>query len=500
VQVFPLGSTSFEVEHRAPGEDGGPTLRVRDAAGHERLRFDCFARGAHWHADPDGRDEITRLGPAVDALEWTLAELRRDLAGWLARGGLRLEPAHAAAAGAVLDRVELALRNPPVDLDDLDVALLRRSRGEKWQVYAEDVLPVWVADMDFPLAEPVRRVLRHAWELSDVRYPLHPRPTDLPEIFAERMRRCFGWRVDPGRVELITDVVQGMAIAVDRFTAEGDGVVAQTPVYPPFLGTVAQLRRRLVENPLVEGPHGFEVDLDGLRRVVDAGTRAILLCHPHNPTGRVLSRAELEGVAALALERDLVVVSDELHGDLVLPGAEHVPFASLGPEVEARTITLTAASKAFNIAGLRCAVAVFGSDALRRRFLELPRYLRGGLGILGIEATRAAWRFADPWREAVLAKLAENRRLVAERVAKDLPGVRFHPPEATYFAWLDCRGLGLEPSPYRFFLDRARVAFSDGASFGRPGNGFVRLNFATSRAIVTEAIERAAKALKEIDR
>jgi len=251
--------------------------------------------------------------------------------------------------------------------------------------------------------------------------------------------------------------------------------------------------------PASEAQACYEESADSiLRRAVDAGTRAILLCHPHNPTGRVLRRAELEGIAALALERDLVVVSDELHGDLVLPGAEHVPFASLGPEVEARTITLTAASKAFNIAGLRCAVAVFGSDSLRRRFLELPRHLRGGLGILGIEATRAAWRFADPWREAVVAKLAENRRLVAERVAEALPGVRFHPPEATYFAWLDCRALGLEPSPFRFFLDRARVAFSDGASFGRPGAGFVRLNFATSRALVTEAIERAAKALKEV--
>jgi cystathionine beta-lyase len=221
-----------------------------------------------------------------------------------------------------------------------------------------------------------------------------------------------------------------------------------------------------------------------------------MLCNPHNPTGSVFSRAELERLAAIALERDLVVVADELHGELAYPGSGFVPFATLGPEVEARTFTLTAASKAFNIAGMRCAVGVFGSEELRKRFLELPRHLRGGLGALGIESTRAAWLHGDPWLEQVLHKLAANRDHVARFVAERLPGVVHHPPRATYFAWLDCRALGLEPGPHEFFLERARVGLSDGRTFGEAGEGFVRLNFATSRPILDEALGRMARALE----
>ena len=187
---------------------------------------------------------------------------------------------------------------------------------------------------------------------------------------------------------------------------------------------------------------------------------------------------------------------DEIHGELVFPGSRHIPFASLSPEVEARTITLTSASKAFNIAGLRCAVAIFGSEELRKRFLACPRHLRGGLGSLGIAATEVAWRDSQPWLDEVLVYLETNRELVAEFIASELPGVRCFPPEATYLAWLDCREIGLEPSPYEFFLSRAKVALSDGSAFGGPGRGFVRLNFATSRPILSEALRRMAEAFR----
>jgi cystathionine beta-lyase len=223
----------------------------------------------------------------------------------------------------------------------------------------------------------------------------------------------------------------------------------------------------------------------------------MLLCNPHNPSGRVFRREELEGIAQVALARDLVVVSDEIHADLVFPGSRHIPFAALSPEIEARTITLSSASKPFNIAGLRCAVAVFGSDALRKRFLGCPRHLRGGLGSFGIAATEVAWRHCQPWLDEVLAYLGANRQLLADFTAAELPGIRHFRPEATYLAWLDCRALGLEPSPYRFFLSRAKVALSDGAAFGGPGRGFVRLNFATSRRILRLALERMAEALRE---
>jgi cystathionine beta-lyase len=287
-----------------------------------------------------------------------------------------------------------------------------------------------------------------------------------------------------------------MAIGIDRFCEPDDGVVVTTPIYPPFLRAVEQTGRRLCEVPLALGAAGYELDLPALRRAA-AGARVLLLCHPHNPTGRAFRRDELEALAEIVLAHDLRVISDEIHADLVLSGAPFVPFAALGPEVAARTLTLTSASKAFNIAGLRTAVAVFGSDELRRRFLTLPRYVRGGIGILGIEATRVAWLEGGPWLEAALDYLRGSRALVADAVRASLPGVVYHPGEATYLAWLDCRALGLAPSPFRFFLERAKVALSDGPSFGAPGRGFVRINFATSRAILSEALERMAKALAE---
>jgi len=496
MRVFSVGSIRFEVEHRNPGAAGGPTLRVRESDGHERLRFDFFASGGHWHLDPGGRDEITPFEDGFDSLSWALAELRRDLAGLLARAGLAGRALSPDEVAPVLDAVERALRNPPADLDGVRASARRPSRGEKWTTYPDDVLPLWVADMDFPIAEPIRRVLRFAVERSDLGYPIHPAPTAIPELTAERMQRLHSWSVAPARVEVLTDVVQGMFAAVHQFSEPGDGVVVQTPIYPPFLAAVTKQGRRLDENPLAPGAHGFGFDLERLRRETDARTRILLLCNPHNPTGRAFRRDELASLADLALERDWWIVSDEIHEDLLYPGHRHVPFASLSREVEARTITLTAASKAFNIAGLRCGVAIFGSDEAKRRFCALSRHIRGGIGMLGIEALEAAWRYSEPWLDEVRAYLAENRAYVIEFVRDEFPGVVLHPPEATYLAWLDFRALDLRPSPFAFFLEKARVALSDGATFGAPGRGFARINFATSRAILAEALERMAKALR----
>ncbi len=495
MQEIPLGPLRLAVEHRLPN---GPTLRVRDADGRERLRFDCFEADAHFHLDPAGADTVTPIPSGRDSIDWTLEALRSDLAGWLTRAGLpRDPPPDAHALRAALERVELAMRHPPLDLDSLTLERLRARTGEKWRVYPEDVLPLWVADMDFPVAEPIRRRLRGAVDASDLGYPLHPRPTGLPELFAERAERLFGWKVDPRRVELLSDVVQGLYVALEVFSERAQGVVVQTPIYRPFLGAVRDTGRALVENRLVRGPAGFEIDFDRLRAAISRDTRVLLLCNPHNPTGRVFTRTELESLAEIALSRDLVVVADEIHGELVFPGHRHVPFATLGSEVEARTLTFSAASKAFNIAGLRCAVGVFGSAELRQRFLQVPRHLRGGLGALGIEGTRAAWLHGQPWLDGVLHYLAANRDHVARFVAERLPGVVHHRSEATYFAWLDCNALGLEPSPFQFFLERAKVGLSDGRSFGEPGEGCVRLNFATPRWLLDEALQRMERAIAQ---
>jgi cystathionine beta-lyase len=495
--VCALGPVRLEVEHRSPGPGGGPTLRVRAVAdARELLRFDCFAHGAHWHLDPAGRDEITTIALEHESLDWTLAELRRDLGGYLKRAGLTESLPGAAEIEETLGLVERALRNPTARLDRLSEAVLRQRTGEKWQQYARDVLPLWVADMDFPVAEPIRRRLQRALDVGDTGYPLHPAPTRLPALFAERAERRYGWRVEPRRVELLSEVVQGMYVAISQFTEPGEGVIVQTPIYAPFLGAVRGLGRTLRENPLRAVSGGYEVDLEGLREQA-AHARMLLLCNPHNPSGRVLRREELEGIAKIALEHELVIVSDEIHADLVYRGHRHIPIASLSPEIEARTITVTAGSKAFNIAGLRVGLAIFGSEELKRRFLRFDRHLRGGLGGLGILALEAAWSHADPWLEEVVPYLEANRDFVAAFVEAALPGVRHVAPEGTYLAWLDCRALELAPSPQRFFLERAKVGLSDGPTFGMPGEGFVRLNFATSRPLLTRALEQMATALRE---
>ena len=382
-----------------------------------------------------------------------------------------------------------------MSFDDLDLESLRRRRGEKWTEYPPDVLAAWVADMDFPVAEPISRYIAEAVRNGDLGYPVNPTPAGLPTVFAKRALERFGWHVDPHRVLVITDVVQGIFLGIHALSEPGDGVVLQTPVYPWFLKATDELGRRRIVNELVAGPRGYEIDFDQLRANVDARTRILLLCSPQNPTGRVFTRAELERLAQIAIERDLVVISDEVHGDLVFPGHRHVPIASLGPEIEARTITLTSATKAFNMAGLRCGVAVFGSDALKKRFQILPSHLRGGLGSFGLHASEIAWTSGQPWLDEVLAYLDGNRAFVANFVKERLPGISHVSPEATYLAWLDCRKLALAPDPFTFFLERARVALSDGRRTGPGGEGFVRLNFATSRRILKEILERLEKSL-----
>jgi cystathionine beta-lyase len=247
------------------------------------------------------------------------------------------------------------------------------------------------------------------------------------------------------------------------------------------------------------------MDIEGLRASLAAAARSgagrasiVLLCNPHNPTGRAFTEGELRALADLAVEHDLVVVSDEIHADLVYPGRRHLPFASLGEEVAARTVTLTSTTKTFSIAGLRLAVAHFGSDELLHRYQSIPRFLLGGASAPGVVASLAAWREGDAWVDELVRYLDGNRRLVGDFVAEKLPAVSHRLPEATYLAWLDCRQLvadGITDNPAAFFLERAAVGLNDGADFGPGGAGFTRLNFATSRALLQRVLDRLASAL-----
>jgi cysteine-S-conjugate beta-lyase len=371
---------------------------------------------------------------------------------------------------------------------------LRARGGGKWKRYAPDVIPAFVADMDFKVAPSVQDAVNRFADTQDYGYGQMTGTNPLFEAFSEWMAHRHHWRPDPALTRANTDVVQGLVSTIVAFSEPGDGIIAQTPIYPPFLLCIAGTGRRLIENPLVNDGTRFVVDVDGLERAA-ARASMILLCNPHNPTGRVLERTELESVAKIAAERNLTIVADEIHADLVYPGATHIPMETIAAATE-RTVTLTSATKGFNIAGLRTSIAHFGSPALRDRFDRMfPERLLGGPGRFGVAATIAAWRDGEAWLNEVLQYLDRNRRLVAEWAARHNLG--HHLPEATYLAWLDCRRLDLQAgvTPQQYFVERAKVGLSEGSDFGEPGQGHVRLNFATSAEILGEILERLGGAL-----
>jgi cystathionine beta-lyase len=293
----------------------------------------------------------------------------------------------------------------------------------------------------------------------------------------------------------VADVMTGAAEVLRALTDPGARVVINTPAYPPFWPTLREYGREVVEVPLLRTATGWDLDFDGLERAFAAGAGAYLLCNPHNPTGRVFERTQLERVAAIAERFGAVVVADEIHGPLTLPGARHVPFVSLGERAARNAVTLMSASKAWNIAGLKCAVVVAGSEEVRERLRAMPKELVGRVGHFGALASIAAFTEGLPWLRALHAHLDRNRRGLGELLAARLPSVRYIPPEASYLAWLDCSGLGIGPDPAAHFLDRGRVALVRGLNFGAEGAGFVRLNMGTSAGLLTEIVSRMARAM-----
>jgi cystathionine beta-lyase len=351
--------------------------------------------------------------------------------------------------------------------------------------------------MDYAAPEAVTAVVRRYAEQSDFGYGSQNYAHLLEQAFAERMQALYGWQVDPALVLPTSELIQAMYATLMVFSEPGDGVVLQTPIYPPFLVAIKDTQRRLVDSPLRDDGTRYVLDIEGVRNAIDATTRVLMVCNPHNPTGRVFDRAELHVLGDLAVQHDLVILVDEIHQDLIYAGHEHVPMATLGPEIAARTITITSATKGFNIAGLRCALMHFGSAALKERFHQvLPERLLGQVSTIGIDATVAAWRLGQPWLEAVMARLTANRDLLSQFVASELPMVRYYPPEGTYLAWLDCRALGLTPSPMQYFLEHAGVAYGEGSMFGPQGETCIRLNFACTPDVLQRALEQTATAIR----
>jgi cysteine-S-conjugate beta-lyase len=377
----------------------------------------------------------------------------------------------------------------------LSEAELRERGGGKWRRYPPDVLPAFVADTDFKVAPAVQAALQRFIERQDYGYGLREDLDALFAAFARWMATRHGWSPDPALTIALADVVQGIVAVQVAYSAAGGGVIVQTPAYPPFLHTIAGSGRRLVENPLGDTGERFEIDFERLEEAAPAAS-LLLFCNPHNPTGRVFSRDELERVVDIARRHELVIVADEIHADVVFPGARHVPMEAV-PGAAERTVTLTSATKSFNIPGARAAVLHFGTADLKDRFTAaIPDPLLGRPSRFGVDATVAAWTESEDWLEEVLAYLAGNRDAVS-RWAAAQRGIGYHAPEATFLAWLDCRGLELPTTPYEFFLESARVGLADGADFGGPGAGRVRLNFGTSAEILEEILGRMSRALDE---
>jgi cystathionine beta-lyase len=379
-------------------------------------------------------------------------------------------------------------------LGDCSLEKLRQRTSYKWRAYPADVLPAFVAEMDFDFAEPVKDAVRAALDAGDCGYA---DKGDLGEAFAAFAAERLGWSPDPGLVFPIPDVMTGVTEVITALTPPDAGIVINPPVYPPFTFRLGLAGRRLVPVPLrrdVGGPGRYDLDLDELDQVLTTGdVSAYLLCSPHNPVGRVWTADQLTAIAERCARHGTVLLVDEIHAPLVLPGTQYVPFLSLDHRITERAIVFTSATKGWNIPGLKCGIAVAGSAASAALLAERwDALLAGHLGVLG---TVAAFTSARPWLDAAVAQIDENRGLLGHLLAEHLPAVGYAPPEASFLAWLDCRELGLGDDPAAAFLDRGKVALSPGPDFGEQGQGYARLNIATSPALLAEAVRRMAAAV-----
>lgn len=383
----------------------------------------------------------------------------------------------------------------PLTVDDL--AGLRRRRSAKWRTYDEDVLPLPVAEMDFALAPAVRDVLAEAVERSDTGYA--GAADELARALAGFAAERWQWKIDAGSVVPATDV--GVACvellrALCPPGADRRGVVVNPPIYPPFFHWVDETGTDLVEVPLRRtADAAWRLDLDALEDAFAARPAAYVLCNPHNPVGRVHSPEELGAVVRLAHEYDVTVVSDEIHAPLVLPGATFTPFLTL-PGAADIGVSVVSASKAWNLAGLKCAAIVSASAEMRAVVERRPVDARWRIGHFGMLASIAAFESGTAWLDALLATLDQRRAQLGDLLADRLPDVRWVPPEATFLAWLDCRAYGDGRAPRDRFLERARVALEPGPNFGALAGGWVRLNFGTGAEILEQAVSRMAAAVE----
>lgn len=366
----------------------------------------------------------------------------------------------------------------------------RHSDSLKWNKFSQNVLPMWIADMDFRsppcIAEALQARIQHGV------FGYGARPTELIDIITERLAVRYHWRIRPEWLVFLPGVVSGLNLSVRAFTSASESTIAPTPIYPPFRKAALLAQRPQLNAPLRLKEKRWVIDLDSLKASITGSEKLLMLCNPQNPGGTVYRRDELEQQLTFAQRHDLIVCSDEIHCDLLLePGAKHIPFATLSEDAAQRSITLLSPSKTFNIAGLGASVAVIPNAELRRKFKAARAGIVPEVDILALTAAAAAWREGEPWLQALLVYLHANRDKLSEAV-NGIPGLSIQPPEASYLGWVDASELGVE-NPAQLFLD-AGLGFSPGADFGE--TRFVRINFGCTAAVLDEAIRRLQNAVK----
>ena len=386
-----------------------------------------------------------------------------------------------------------------IDITAPSLAELSTHHSEKWRAFAPDVIPLPVAEMDFPVAAPIREFLHSMVEHSDMGY-LGAIP-ELGNAFASFAGRRWSWTVDPTHVRAATDVGVGVVEILRIFTNPGDGVLINSPVYQNFYTWINETKVKCIDVPFIHQQSDdvsltWSIDWKSIEEAYSSGIKIHLLCSPHNPIGRVYTREELSKFVALAVKYNVIIISDEIHSPLEYPEHSFVPILTLGEEAQSHCVVVTAASKGWNIAGLKCAIIVSGSKAMHERLNALPPALHYRASLLGAFATAVAFDKCAPWLDTVITQLDHNRNLISKLLAEHLPEVIYNPPQHSYLAWFDLSALNLGEEPSAVILERTKVALNAGHIYGAQWGQFARMNFATSPEIITQAITQMARGLR----
>lgn len=382
-----------------------------------------------------------------------------------------------------------------LDLHALSLSELQTHRSEKWRAYPADVLPLPVAEMDFPVADPIREILTEMVAHSDLGY-LGPIP-ELGQAFSEFAARRWGWSADPKQVRIAADVGVGVVEVLRVLTKPGDKILINSPVYPNFFTWCNETHLVTVDVPFteseieVDGSH-WSLDWVAIERAYASGIKVHLICNPHNPLGRVYTKGELARFAELAKAHGVFIISDEIHAPLTYFEQSFTPFLAISDTARQVGATITSSSKGWNIAGLKCAIIVTENDQINEKFKEIAPATHYRASLLGAFASVAAFTEGEPWLDQVMRELDHNRTYLAQLLNESLPLVRYRIPHCSYLAWLDLTSLSLGEDPSAALLERARVAFVPGIRFGSQSAQYVRLNFATSPEILQEAVVRIA--------